>query len=611
MKNGLLFVLLMAALVAMAIPAGAVAPTIGNLPTVVVGDKEDIDAATNAVLLRYVNAVNLTGQITTPNSGDTTKLKVWYETSAGSGATLRVGVPAVKSALSAAEVTALKANNPTMPPTAKELTGGTAFWLSLIQDFPGLDQTSPTNVATATAAANGNSIANYNAGGVTTGGTGKATVTLYAIDDVLTSKSWASKGFDVYSRTGGVTDQYSTGKEVIKVVEYTFEGTSNNGWTYLPMTGVFTPGTQAQTATAIGHTGASGAVRYSSWASPLYGITATNMAGYYFVATMSLSGTGATAAAEPGFRILYADGYYMHVGGLQVSTNAGITGANAPFTGNNKDIKLAWAVPSDLNEYGDTGKMNKNFTPATDLRSYSMLFDLWQMDTTDSGNIMLENCLVQKVTRPASITPAKEWGGTGTAFNTSGNGWTVNPNAAPGFNAGTGAVTASNMTLGLASSSTNNSGWFSLVPNSLSSLPAWASGKTLRTTYKIASSDANLVPNFRFLTLATYSSPVSGNSLGPIYWGDSFSYDVARGSVTMAQSANGLPGAPKTAGSTIELYFVSHTAGTGAEAAVLTPEADIVNAAGTFPSNGWARPSATLTISSMKMELLDEATVLP
>lgn len=612
MKNGLLFVLLMAALVAMAVPAGAVAPTIQTLPTVIVGDAEEIAEATNAVLLKYVNVFNLNDKTNEPNSGDPSKLQFWYETT---GTKLKVGTPLVKSALTSAEVTALKANSPTKPPAAKELIGGANFWLSLIQDAPGPGKTSATDISAATATNNGALPAEL----TTAGATGKHSVTLYAIDDVLTSKSWAQASFDVYSLTGGITDSYSPiGPDHKTIVEYTFEGTNDQGWFYSnPDLGTdWDVGAKAQTATAIGHTGASGGLpRYASWGSPVYGISAANMSGRYFVGTMQLSGTAASAAAAPGFRLLYADGYYMHVGGMQILSNAGITAFNAPYASNNRTLKLAWALPTALNEYSDTGKMNKVFEPANDLRSYSILFQLMKMDSSDSGNIMLENCLIESVARPADTTPVKEWGGTGIAFNAAGTGWaqgTTDPTPSGDFGNGTGSITAASITEAIAG--TNTGGWTTSYPvNALDATrPAWTTGKMVRTTYKVAASDSALVPNFRMLTIATYKVPIGIFSLGGVYWGDSFSYDNARTKVTPAQSPNGLPGAPTTAGSVIETYQPSQTAGTGAEDAILTPEFDMVQAKGaTYPANGWARPSATLTVTSVKMEVLDQSQVLP
>jgi len=93
MKNGLAFVLVMVALVALTIPAGATAPTIQTLPAVIIGDAGDVSGSgTEAThLLRYLNVFNLADPsiITRPNNpDDPTKLSVWYKVTVDSGSTV-------------------------------------------------------------------------------------------------------------------------------------------------------------------------------------------------------------------------------------------------------------------------------------------------------------------------------------------------------------------------------------------------------------------------------------------------------------------------------------------------------------------------------------------
>jgi len=597
MKNGLLFVLLMAVMVAMAMPAGAVAPTIQQLPAVVIGDAGDIiDAATDTVLFRYVNVTNLNTITNEPNSGDSSKLKFWYETT---GAFLKVtNTTAAKAALTEGEVTALKAASPTMPPTAKEITGGTDFWMSLIQDLQG---NVTGSAAAATVAANGSPWTS----GTQTNIAGVKTMTLYAIDDVLTSKSWGSMTFDVYTIKDS-NDKFSP--ERTPVYNADFEG-NTDGWNFLgtPPTG-FVAGTQAASSTALGITGSpftpSATVmgRFASWASPLQVVPVNAMNGYYLLGTLQLSGNAASAVAAPGYRFLYLSTAYAHLGGIQATSPAsGIsTVFVVPYTGNNRTMNIAWAVPLDLVEYGDAGILNKGVAdPANDLRTYALQFDLMQEDSTDSGAVFLDDVLIEKAPRPATTTPLKEWGGSGIAFNTPSTGWIVSPTAPTGFDVATAAVGVGNMTLALPGTSVN--AFRSLTIASAAGMPSQTAGKLLRSTYVVSSSNTAQTPSVRFLSLGT---TIGG--LGPVFWGDQLNYAVIRGYVTPTQSPAGLPGSYKAApGSTLEFYAPGQYAGTGAEEAFMTPQVDIIETGGTYPVNGWARPAATVTVSSAKMELVN------
>lgn len=597
MKNGLLFVLLMAVMVAMAMPAGAVAPTIQQLPAVVIGDAGDIiDAATDTVLFRYVNVTNLNTITNEPNSGDSSKLKFWYETN---GAFLKVtNTTAAKAALTAGEVTALKAASPTMPPTAKEITGGTDFWMSLIQDLQG---NVTGSAAAATVAANGSPWTS----GTQTNIAGVKTMTLYAIDDVLTSKSVGSMTFDVYTIKDSA-DKFSP--EKTPVYNADFEGNAD-GWTFIGTapTG-FVAGTQAASATGLGINGgaftASATVtgRMASWASPLQVVPVNAMNGFYLLGTLQMSGNAASASAAPGYRFLYLSTAYAHLGGIQATSPAsGISTAFVvPYTGNSRTMNIAWAVPLDLVEYGDAGILNKGVAdPANDLRTYAMQFDLFQQDATDTGAIFLDDVLVEKAPRPATTAALKEWGGSGTAFNAASGGWIVSPLAPAGFTVATAAVGASNMTLALSGTATD--GFRSLTIGSAAGMPSQTAGKLLRSTYVVASSNTAQTPSVRFISLGTTTG-----GLGPVFWGDQLNYGVIRGYVTPAQSAAGLPGSYKAApGSTLEFYAPGQYAGTGAEEAFMTPQVDIIETGGTYPVNGWARPAATVTVSSAKMELVN------
>jgi len=108
MKKGMTIALLMVAMVALAASTSAMAPTINELPAVIIGDAGDVSGAgTTALhLLRYENVIDLSGAITRYNNPTSTDyMSVFY---AVSGTTLKVSnTTAIIPAMSAGEITSL------------------------------------------------------------------------------------------------------------------------------------------------------------------------------------------------------------------------------------------------------------------------------------------------------------------------------------------------------------------------------------------------------------------------------------------------------------------------------------------------------------------------
>lgn len=135
-------------------------------------------------------------------------------------------------------------------------------------------------------------------------------------------------------------------------------------------------------------------------------------------------------------------------------------------------------------------------------------------------------------------------------------------------------------------------------------LPAWADIKSLRTKYLVESSDPMATPNLRFLTLG-YTS--AGN-LAPVYWGDAIDLSNVRNLVTPAAAGLFLPGSYKPGGqkSLLEFYAPHQYAGTGENAATLAPTVDLLEPVAVYPINGWGKPSATVTITGITVERIDD-----
>lgn len=135
---------------------------ISQVPAVVIGDAGDVESGDGEALhlLRYVNAVNLDFITNGLSSGGSSKLRFWYETT---GQSLRItNSTAMKQPLTPSEVLALKSAAHTTPPLAKEITGGSDFWTSLIQDTKGNFTGSAKD---ATVAANGDTTESLTAAG--------------------------------------------------------------------------------------------------------------------------------------------------------------------------------------------------------------------------------------------------------------------------------------------------------------------------------------------------------------------------------------------------------------------------------------------------------------
>jgi len=605
MKNGLVLLLLMAALVAMTVSAGAMAPVVGPLPAVVVGGDDVIDQATTDVhLLRYVNVFNLgdPGVIKRKtNPDDLSKLSVWYTVSGGGALNVSTSASLV-AAMDAAEATAL-VDDGTRPAAAKNIAASsTDLWLSLIEDsWTPAGKSAPESAAKATLADNGATadqllpVENL-----------QRTVTLYAVDTDAVTTAVGTGSFDVYT----LIDEVDGPKDVDNVANGLTKGGAAGQWQAV--------GDPNHSASGIGFVGAARkpvGFNYATWGMIIN--PAVNPVGQIYAVKATITGSAASAVNTPGFRLWYISNAGVHSGGAHFKTAAGLTATaeNIPATGADKECRVYWSTPRDLTDMQDGGFMGAK-------RDYVMQFDMVQEEDSDIGNALTMTAFsLDLIPRPVDTTPVKKWAdGTNGSVTMSpdpaapGSGWSISGDTVTGFQAGTGVVGDGNITLGMGTKNNvyKKANLFA-GPDDAATYAPYTSGKLIRSTWVVQAA-GNSVPNFRLLSafFTPYPTPVQSQVLHY----ENLNYDESHKATKPSATRVVLPGTPKFGGSVIEGYAYTHTAPAGAPGFVL-PQVDIVQTdrsttdAGGVPTagyaanwNGWGRPG-DLTITSIAYEVLN------
>lgn len=603
MKKGLILALTMVAMVALVLPASAIAPIIEPLPGVVIGDAGDTDGsgATIKHLFRYTNIMNIadSDKITWGNVdlGFGNDQKHAYYMSTPTGQIQASTAQRLVTEITAGDIAAMESTG-ARPAFEKEITdnggnGGTPdfFWLSLANNM-----SAATNAYTATAAANGRLLSEYTT-------LAPAVVTLVLADGDFPTTAVAQADFDVYT-VAGEEDGFSGGGVQVYAEGFSADA---NGWFWKfdnPGGGILsTPaGVWSGGALTMQRGTNSSAIYYGTWASGLPGgvsgaepvvpVTAADMTGSILRATFTMTSSAANAVDTPGFRLFYLSEAFTHLGGISAVSGAWVgSSVLGPNSSAPKDIKVYWTPQFAFSEMGDSGKL-ATVTAGNDLRDYFINFDMIGYEGSDSGILGLSNVLVEKIARPDSGTALVKWGGSDNAFNGSLStfGWNnSNQDASGGLGLGTANIGATSIVLNAISA--NNAGYkaVGLFANA-SALPAWQSAKLIRMSTTIANSAADNAPTFRILTLAV--KPTDGGGLAPT-WVDAFGSDVARSVWTPSAGDNV---APPAGGAAVETYIYTHTAGAGADAGVLAPQIDCY---ATGLQSGWPAQSANLTISKV------------
>jgi len=576
------------------------APVVGPLPAVIVGGADTVDQATNDVhLLRYVNVFNLAdpGVITRrTNPDDSSKLAVWYSVSGTSAATLKVSnTAALVAPITVLEAASLTSQGLRAPIASRQINTASDQWLSLIEDAPGAGKTHAQSAVLANVNNNGASSASLQAV------VGKKTIVLYAIDPAVA-------GADTNAVGAGAFDVYSLLLQKDGLSPRTNVASGTSGWV-----SVSGPGRTGTAGGAIGFTGQTNLTTkgyvYSTWGTlvPAVGTDVVNPLGMIYEVKATMTGSATNAFNTPGFRLFFIANAGVHSGGMQfMSKSPGFTGtdSNIPKTGSPKECRIYWAAPRDLTDMADGGFLGA-------ARAYGVQFDMIQEEATDAGSsIMMSGFNLDLIPRPVNVAAAKTWadGSNGSVTMAPGTdpGWSASGTTAAGYDAGNVTVGQSNITFSMGAT---NSAYKGVNILGFTGLPAWTTGKLVRTTYQM-STGANNVPAFRLLTMFATASPFAYGQLITI---DNFNFDVVRAANKPSNAHPILSGTPKLAGSTVETYCYEHT---GVASAVVFPQVDIVQtdrsttkADGTATNyssnwNGWGKPGS-LVINSIGVEILN------
>lgn len=622
MKKGFLLALLVVTVVALAAPAVARAPIVNPLPDIVIGDVGDEDAGTGQRLLRYLDITNVGAEswIQTQNGMGTTNLSVYY---ASFSSTVNPDDSViVKASTNAAIVEPLTDVQRTIltgsliPPAGetKKINAGGFGYLSLINTM--VTQGTFTSAYSATPALNGLTVANYPAGYDAV-----STLTIYAFERAFDGAATVPLLGQASSLVWSVTGSPDRLGSSTSLASLNFAGTAN-GW--VPgapaptpdygVVGAFHNGLGLAFDAPADNTG----VIYGLWSSGTGGTTVAPFisadeasVGENRVIHMAvtLGATAATAAACPGYRLLYASDAFTHVGGMLAFTAAASGPSYAPATGAPFVAHLYWEVPYGLTEYKD-GELLSDFSAINpsfaDARDYKLQWELVDSEATDAGEIWLAAIQAEAVQRPLGDVPFIAWGGTGVPFDDATQGFqeslkqvTIN-----GVLWGRGNVDygpgATYLDIGAGGGA---QGYQEVAPRPYGAgvAPSWTADKLVRYRSAWASaSSVNATPQVRILTLiwrGTAAAPAVAN----LVWVDEFGGDTAKIFMQLAGQTTGeAPGVAKTSGSVLSTYYWTHGGG-GTGAGRIAPTVDVYNA-GNFNGTTWPNTSGQLRLSSFSVE---------
>jgi hypothetical protein len=634
MRKGFLFILMVVAFAALAVPASALAPVIGELPTLIIGDAEDVSTGDTGVrLMRYVNALNLKSPdvIEWRNGLDDADKKVWYTTSdVDTGAMYLLDGDSSGEFVEPIDATGVAdlaaGDNP-----GESITDGGSFWLSLMNDEINQAAATPAlGAAIADVEVNGVDQSAYPAG--STGDPDSArTITLYAceVESYPTTPSLVDSGdFVVWSRIGA--DEGGVSQEEIFTED--FDATSQwvgSGFDSTTVEEFPYSATAAGLTIDCTGTAAAGTVGYGAWASgdsahpgiPVPVVPAAGMSGRMFRMTATISNDTATVATDcPQYRLIWQSIMNTHQGyAWMITRPADSAGVYAPTTAGDVDTTVYWEVPLELSECGDSGAMATLGTDPTigartaeawdltdDGRDYFLQFDaIDSAAQDDEGNISMSHIEVYAVSRPADQTPDAEWGGSGTAFNAGDDGFFTLDGSGTAFGIGEGTATVSATDVVMSATSTGNTGYNGVIAyNAIADNAAAPVAFAADTLYRVsvdATSDVNTCGIWRVVVWAKEGSTGANTHA---YIVDQYAPKKTK-NVTDAlggPSFMSAPAVPTATGSMVSSYLYSHDG--GAADGAIVPQVDIYDAAAPAWSN-WAVPQdGDLTISSITVEAL-------
>lgn len=437
MKKGLVLSLMMVAMVALTVPAFAVAPVIQSLPSVIVGDSEGAQASPPRKLMLYANAFNIAEYVIGQNGNAQSALHIYYADDGDSpivaSTESRLVQPVTSSTLTDLVDSGILPSNDLQ--VTNEL--GTAlpsdyYWMSLVN--LGINP-SATSAYGQDVAAVGTDPASYDPADL-----GAEVLTLYAADTEDTSTTpdlIASDEFIVYS-VADSDDGYSMGV----ITRADLSGSALHGWhvnaASAPITSTSTDGlvitastTNASKEIAQWQSGVGG-----DPAALVTGVTEADAPSSVYRMRLTLSTSGVTDALLcPRYRLIYFSERNHVLGGIIYQSNdlGASSLGNLPTDGTDKTPSVCWAAPFDLTQMGDgellsdPSSLHPDLDGVGDVRDYIVEWSVIDQYAADGGVMTLKNVLVQEFERPADATPDHEWGGSGDAFNATGKMWYGSP----------------------------------------------------------------------------------------------------------------------------------------------------------------------------------------
>jgi hypothetical protein len=620
MKKGFVFALLMVAVVAMAFPALAKAPTIKDLPDIIIGDTGDIagSGTTATRLYRYLNVFNLLDpNVITWNNGYPLaqhnvfvhQLDTADPTIAASQATAFVHM------LTAGEYTTVMGGG-TPPASSNVIDAATTFtFLSLMNTD--LMTGTPAGAYAATATANG-----VTTSAIASADLGDTDMVLIAAEIDLPTTSPTLIAEKAFTVTTLMDSADLTSGGVTEVLNFDFAGGLAQGWVATTnfndaQFGVATTATDATSGAigwnASGTSGGTLGANYGTWylsnngTSAQFLIPGAGQEEKVYRVRAGLTSDQTTRANTCSWRLIAISYQNVAWQGVQALTIGGTDAViDAPSVSAPVEAQLHFAVPYDLSEWGDAGALNATDwvtlvggNAPTDGRDYNLTFD--GLDFGDAGTLLMDYCVIESYARPADKATADiTWGSGGLAFNSATDGFgfpTLIPADFPAGGAlGTASSTAGSCTLSMGTITGYK--WTQASQNLAVATQTYpeTAGELVRYKVTCSSSNPDICPVYRFQTTPADSAASFASDL-TIYY-DAFGPFSTRNYITAAAYA--APGAPKTTGSVVDVYrYIMNTSGTRVlsfywDAYGMAPDAAAV-------TNGWAAQTGSITVSSIEL----------
>jgi hypothetical protein len=374
-----------------------------------------------------------------------------------------------------------------------------------------------------------------------------------------------------------------------------------------------------------------GLVMFASWSlgedgtAVVFPLSATDAdtADKIYSADLRMVGDAATADLCPGYRAQYSNQAFSHYGGVEVTTYDPV---NAPAVGSDFTLGLAWEVPNDCAGMGDAGGLaNWPMDPAgvKDMRTYTLIFDLFHNQYGDDGAFWLETVGVQLLPKPAA--------GSSPTVYSNYSSWIKA--AIPGtyFDEGDITQTASSITIAAGSYNASFNARFigafpplATAPGSLNGNPAITDGKLVHMSMKAVSTNVDTTPIVRMYLMPYMSAPQGTwgqpdyQALRNITWFDMYGAVVnfckwpeAWGGRTAVSTALGFtqqnPGVPLAGtGSTLDMWVYTHSgyAAAGSDDYFL-PNIQVLSNNGYPPTGGaasWPDDAGGITFSEVTID---------